>query len=107
MLGNAIDAEANGQPDPAALGDDNNGATPDDEDGVTFTTSLVQGQQACVDVHAYHAPRRKRLPRCLARFRRQRPWEHPAEQIFAGLPLMPGNEPWPLLPSAGRMPCRD
>ena len=38
-LGNGVDAEPDGQPDPTALGDDNNG---DDEDGVTFPGPLVR-----------------------------------------------------------------
>ena len=37
FLGAAIDAEGDGQPDATAGGDDNAGATPDDEDGVTFS----------------------------------------------------------------------
>ena len=41
-LGPAIDAEGDGQPAPAADGDDVAGAPPNDEDGVTFFTSLVR-----------------------------------------------------------------
>jgi len=37
-IGNAVDSEANGQPDGLATGDDNNGS--DDEDGVTFPDSV-------------------------------------------------------------------
>ena len=48
FMGISVDPEFNGQPDPNALGDDNDGN--DDEDGVTFTTSLVQGQSASVNV---------------------------------------------------------
>jgi hypothetical protein len=44
-LGAAIDAEADGQPNASATGDDING-TPDDEDGVTFLTPLVGGTNA-------------------------------------------------------------
>lgn len=50
MLGSTIDPEADGQPNPTATGDDIAGATPDDEDGVTFVSMLVPGKSAQVDV---------------------------------------------------------
>ncbi|MBE0663292.1 MAG: T9SS type A sorting domain-containing protein [Bacteroidales bacterium] len=43
-MGNSIDSEPDGQPDPNALGDDNDGN--DDEDGVVFNTLLIPGQSA-------------------------------------------------------------
>lgn len=51
-LGSAIDQEADGQPGADADGDDTNGATPDDEDGITFTTDLIAGQDASFEVSA-------------------------------------------------------
>jgi len=48
FMGGSVDDEPNGQPDPVALGDDNDGN--DDEDGVVFTSPLVQGQPATVDI---------------------------------------------------------
>ncbi|MCU0784081.1 MAG: GEVED domain-containing protein [Verrucomicrobia bacterium] len=51
FMGASVDAELNGQPDPNALGDDNNGV-PDDEDGVVFTTALISGVPAKVRVIA-------------------------------------------------------
>jgi hypothetical protein len=48
FMGGLIDAEPNGIPHPNAVGDDLNNQP--DEDGVTFVTSLVQGQPAQVDV---------------------------------------------------------
>jgi GEVED domain len=51
MMGPQIDVESDGQPNATATGDDLNPAIgPDDEDGVTFTTSLVLGGTANVDV---------------------------------------------------------
>ncbi|MBD3367519.1 MAG: T9SS type A sorting domain-containing protein [Candidatus Eisenbacteria bacterium] len=50
MLGSSIDDDADGQPDPNALGDDNDGT--DDEDGIVFGTPLVPGQTAQYDVTA-------------------------------------------------------
>jgi len=51
QLGATVDAEADGQPNAAALGDDQAG-TPDDEDGVTFLTPLVVGKAAKIQVSA-------------------------------------------------------
>lgn len=47
-LGSVIDSDADGQPTAVADGDDMDGT--DDEDGVTFTTPLVMGLNASVDV---------------------------------------------------------
>jgi len=50
-LGTNVDAEVDGQPNSTATGDDIAG-TPDDEDGVTFTTALAPGQLATIEVVA-------------------------------------------------------
>ncbi|MBC7233671.1 MAG: DUF11 domain-containing protein [Chloroflexi bacterium] len=50
-LGNLVDAEADGQPNLAATGDDLAGV-PDDEDGVVFATPLVPGRSARITVTA-------------------------------------------------------
>ncbi len=47
-LGNQIDNESNGQPTPFADGDDANGLP--DEDGVVFTTALISGSPATIQV---------------------------------------------------------
>jgi len=56
LLGASIDGEPDGQPDPAALGDDNDTVYPpanDDEDGVVFPMpSLAQGTSAPVQITA-------------------------------------------------------
>ncbi len=46
-LGPTIDADPDGQPDVAALGDDNDGS--DDEDGIAFLTAFLPGVTACID----------------------------------------------------------
>ena len=79
MLGNAIDAEADGQPDAAASGDDND-ADGDDEDGVAFLAPIVPGRQACVVVTASG-------PGALDAwidYDLSGAWEHPAEHLFGG-----------------------
>ncbi len=50
FLGKGVDSEIDGQPDPAAEGDDNAGD--DDEDGVVFTSPLEPGETATVQVVA-------------------------------------------------------
>lgn len=47
-MGTVVDAEINGQPNPSTTGDDDTGI--DDEDGVLFNDSFVQGQVSSVDV---------------------------------------------------------
>jgi hypothetical protein len=56
VLGLVVDAEANGQPSVGADGDDLNGAGPDDEEGVIFTTPIVAGGAAGLQVTASVAP---------------------------------------------------
>ena len=51
FLGTHVDSEADGQPSAGATLDDTNGV-PDDEDGITFETSLVPGRQGKIDVVA-------------------------------------------------------
>ncbi|MCC6816212.1 MAG: hypothetical protein IT267_07370, partial [Saprospiraceae bacterium] len=48
-IGNVVDAEGNGQPSSQADGDDNNGSTPDDEEGVTLP-AFNTGNTAIVPV---------------------------------------------------------
>jgi len=48
-LGPTVDADADGQPDALARGDDTD-AGGDDEDGVVFNSPLVPGQMASIDV---------------------------------------------------------
>lgn len=50
FLGAEIDIDLDGNPNTAATGDDITGDTPDDEDGVTFTSALLQGNFATAEV---------------------------------------------------------
>jgi uncharacterized repeat protein (TIGR01451 family) len=77
LLGSQVEPDSDGQPNDTATGDDNDGI--DDEDGVTFTSLLVQGQSATVTVHASGE---LQLDAWID-FNGNGVFEHPAEQVFA------------------------
>ncbi len=83
-LGATIDAETDGQPDPQAMGDDNNNI--DDEDGVVFTSPLITGQMATVDVTASVAGSLF----AWVDFNTNGSWSDAGEQIFSGMALTAG-----------------
>ncbi|MCS7090885.1 MAG: GEVED domain-containing protein [Limisphaera sp.] len=86
-LGARADEESDGQPTPAADGDDLNPAgSPDDEDGVWITSPVVPGRSVTVQVTA------SRSGRLFAwmDFNRNGSWADPGEQIFAGTTLAAG-----------------
>ena len=84
-LGQAIDSEPDGQPDPDALGDDNNGV-PDDEDGVVFTTLLIPGARAKVAVTASAVG----FLDAWLDFGGDGGWSEASDRIFASQPLVSG-----------------
>ncbi len=84
FLGSFIDAEPDGQPSLNADGDDFNNL--DDEDGVTFTSLLVQGQLATVDVVASTTG----FLDAWVDFDQDGTWINAIEHIFASLLLSPG-----------------
>ncbi len=94
FLGACVDAETDGQPTASANGDDLGVGSPqvgicavagDDEDGVVFTSGLVPGATATVDVTASAAG----LLDAWVDFDRGGTWE-PGEQIFASRALVAG-----------------
>ncbi len=88
FLGAAVDPEPDGQPNGGpngATGDDKQGLTPDDEDGVTFTSALVPGAPTTVDVVASAAG----VLNAWIDFNFNGRWQS-SEQIFANEPLTPG-----------------
>lgn len=93
-LGFKVDGEVNGQPDPAAAGDDfASVTTEDDEDGVTFTSSIVPGQSANVQVFvtgfsAAGGP--VGILNAWLDFNRDGDWADPGEQIFNNVQVLAG-----------------
>ncbi len=85
LLGAYRDAEYDGQPDPNAMGDDNNGD--DDEDGVIFTSALTPGQPATIDVIA-SAP--GRLDAWID-FNDDGSWSDEGDQVFVNRALNAGT----------------
>jgi predicted neuraminidase len=79
-LGTGRDVEPDGLPDASALGDDNSGL-PDDEDGVTFSP-LIPGQTATMTVVVGGGGG---VVEAWIDFNGDGAWQHPAEQVYAGL----------------------
>lgn len=84
FLGNPPDLEPDGQPDAFATGDDLDGN--DDEDGVLFTSPLLIGQVAAVDVEASV----EGLLNAWLDFNTDGDWTDGGEQIFTDQPLVAG-----------------
>lgn len=84
-LGATVDPEPDGQPDPNALGDDNNGI--DDEDGVVFTSLLYPGSPAKVKVTASVGG----YLDAWMDFNADGDWNDPLEQIFISKAIVAGT----------------
>ena len=83
-LGNAIDAEADGQPTDSADGDDTSAG--DDEDGVRLLTPLVPGQTAAVQVTA---SAQGRLDAWID-FGNDNSWSDAGDHVFANVTILAG-----------------
>jgi hypothetical protein len=84
LLGQAIDAEANGQPNATATGDDI--VNINDEDGITFVGTLIPGQPYNISVNAS-------VPGFLSAwvdFNADGSWAQALDQVFAGQPVPAG-----------------
>jgi hypothetical protein len=84
-LGASVDIEGDGQPEALAFGDDVLD-TSDDEDGVVFTSMLIPGQQAFVDVTAST----QGLLNAWVDFNADGDWSDGSEQIFTNQALNAG-----------------
>ncbi|NGO40135.1 HYR domain-containing protein [Limisphaera ngatamarikiensis] len=86
-MGSTVDIELDGQPTADADGDDMNPSSgPDDEDGVVFTSALVPGRAATVEVTVSDSGRLY----AWVDFNRNGSWADPGEQVFADTPVSPG-----------------
>ncbi|MCB9854638.1 MAG: hypothetical protein H6818_03040 [Phycisphaerales bacterium] len=91
-LGAGVDSEPDGQPDPGAMGDDNDTIYPppnDDEDGITFVTNLIPGQQAIIDVTNNMAAGGVGYLEGWIDFNNDGSFAEAGDQIFFGSPLSP------------------
>jgi len=84
-LGTNRDSDADGQPTANADGDDASG-TPDDEDGVNFTSALIQGNTATVTVYVSDTGKLD----AWIDFNRDGDWSDADEQIFGSLTMTTG-----------------
>ena len=98
FLGLNVDQEPDGQPSPAADGDDLNGG-PDDENGVTFLNPLVPGGVANVNVFVTGVG----LLDAWIDWDHNGAWD-PAEQIFTSRAVVNGNNAVSFAVPAGAAP---
>jgi hypothetical protein len=86
-LGSLWDRQTDGFHSPLADWDDTHGGSPDDEDSVVFTTSLVAGTPAAVVVNSSF----EGFLDAWADFNNDSDWTDAGEQIFASRRLVPGD----------------
>ena len=99
ILGKRFDTDADGQPSATADGDDSDGF--DDDDGVNFTSPLIVGQNATVDVWASSAG----LLNAWVDYNTNGSWLDAGEQIFVDEPLNVGMNPLSFLLPTGLLPA--
>jgi len=97
FLGNQVDSEPDGQPDPLALGDDNNNLM--DEDGIQFSGQLLRGSPAFITVTVAGGG----LLNGWLDFNRDGTWMQPAEQVFTDLYLAAGTHQLTFMIPGGAM----
>lgn len=88
-LGARVDAEADGQPNADATGDDLNPTAADDEDGVKFLDALVPGETVRLEVTASSTGRLD----AWVDFDGDGSWSRSDEQIFRSEVLIAGTRP--------------
>ncbi len=101
QMGNAIDAEPDGQPTLAADGDDINPPIGiDDEDGVSFMTALIPGVAAAVQVQASTAG----FLNAWIDLNANADWVDPGEWFLSDLPVSAGTNTIGFVVPAGTPP---
>jgi hypothetical protein len=91
FLGSRVDAESDGQPNAAATGDDSNPASLDDEDGVRFTSPLVPGQIASVEVVVTASAGVVAHLDAWIDFNHNLSWADPTDYVFSSVALNAGT----------------
>ncbi|HFQ94343.1 MAG TPA: isopeptide-forming domain-containing fimbrial protein, partial [Anaerolineae bacterium] len=99
-MGSLVDAELDGQPDMDAWGDDNSGS-PDDEDGVTFTSYLgtlanpsgilIPGENNTISINAAVPAGVTAYLNAWIDFNQDGDWDDAGEQIATDTPTTGGN----------------
>lgn len=87
-LGKSLDLEVDGQPEAMSLGDDQNPAQADDEDGVTWLTPLVPGREAVVRVST---PSQRAFLNAWIDFGGDGGWAQATDRVATAYPLLPGD----------------
>ena len=87
-LGYGVDADPNGQGDESALGDDTHDT--DDEDGVTFTSPMIPGESATLDVRASIPDGLRGYLDAWLDFGADGGWAETGDRIFTSEPLVDG-----------------
>ncbi|MEM7584571.1 MAG: GEVED domain-containing protein [Acidobacteriota bacterium] len=90
-LGVTVEADADGQPEANALGDDSDGR--DDEDGVSFPQPLLIGLSASIDIVASASGRLD----AWFDWNRDGDWDDAGEKVFDGIAVSAGPISWPLM----------
>lgn len=85
-IGNNIDSEADGQPDPDALGDDITSGQPDDEDGVFFLTPFSPGDPVDFAVKTAWSG----VLDIWFDWDGDGSWNEPSDYVFGGIPVSTG-----------------
>jgi len=83
-LGTFVDTEGNGQPNAGLTGDDLAGATPDDEDGVTYPSTLIPGATGSMQIRTGATGG---LVSCWIDFNRNGSWGDAGEQVVSGVAI--------------------
>ncbi|MEN8255582.1 MAG: GEVED domain-containing protein [Verrucomicrobiota bacterium] len=100
-LGSLIDTELDGQPDPQALGDDNNNLA--DEDGIVFVGNIIAGSNGTINVTAGSLG--GNLDAWID-FDADGVWAHPGEHLWSGTSQTLGSGTTNLLFSVPGLPAQ-
>lgn len=84
-LGTTVDADADGQPHASSLGDDNDGS--DDEDGVTFSSPLMQMDDNTIQITANG----NGLVSAWMDFNQDGDWDDPGEKVLTNESITAGT----------------